>query len=69
MLKCPQCDSYGNFIIDVPTSVVVNKFAIVQKVNEPVVEWDRNSYCECIKCGYASTVGEFNFTDFYYEED
>lgn len=69
MLRCPQCDSNGDFIISTEGSLVVNKFAHIQEVREPDTKWYPESDCECIECGYVSTVSEFNFTDFYYGED
>ncbi len=59
-MACPDCGSYGPFHIAGLAMFEVNDYGTDDFED---VEWDKESFCKCIMCGFAADVQTFKTED------
>lgn len=59
--KCPDCGSIGPFDL---SAVEVKRIRLHDSGTEDIgsssTEWESHSDCECVECGYAGVVSDFD---------
>ncbi len=55
-LRCVSCGSYGRFGIETTCYAVVGDDGIDLTQNH---EWEEDSYCKCLGCGFTATIEGF----------
>lgn len=56
----PECKSAGPFHIDVTMTMIVCDDGTEGTAPQPNLHWEDDSYCMCVECGHAATVGDFS---------
>lgn len=64
--RCPECGSEGPFSIE-----ALSLFTVYDEGTDDHsdVQWDDNSYCQCVMCGDSGKVRNFQSTEDEEEED
>jgi hypothetical protein len=55
-MKCPQCGSLEPFRIETTTVMAWTDEGEAESAN---LEWEDDSYCECLECDYQGLVADF----------
>jgi hypothetical protein len=55
-MRCPECGSLGPFRIEIITTALVFDSGVEDMGDN---EWDNESACECIECGYDGIVRDY----------
>lgn len=64
--RCPECGSEGPFSIE-----ALSLFTVYDEGTDDHsdVQWDDNSYCQCVECCHSGTVLTFQSTEDEEQDD
>ena len=65
-MRCPNCGSYGPFLIEIKTTALVCDDGIEEYGD---AEWDADSWCTCQECMDSRKVFRFRESDRIEEDE